>query len=89
MCNKSLGKRKKREREREKKLLKQGILLVKHNRYEGSSNANKRKTPCIYYTDVILEREGEIYRSSWLHDSGSSWLSCQEADIGSEEVGVY
>ena len=37
------------------------------------------------------ERQGINYKSSWLQDSGSSWLSCQEGieEEEEEEVGAY
>ena len=46
----------------------------------------------VYFVCVHVreerERERERYMSSWLHDSGSSWLSCQEGK-GREEEEEY
>ena len=46
----------------------------------------------IYEKDREREIEREDYKSSWLQDSGSSWLSCQEgiaSEEVEEEVGAY
>ena len=43
----------------------------------------------------MRKRQGINYKSSWLQDSGSSWLSCQEGieeeeeEEEEEEVGAY